>query len=672
MPSHRAWVMLRGMSGATAELAARFVAAFKRGLEGEVAALQAASPVAQAALSRGEDLGGGRVAFDVLTREPLTAGAACTVRTPRGGQRAIVERVDGRRITLAVAEPIDLDAAPITLDLAPWFLYERLARALDAIDVASHHVDTALMLFGKHPPTRTATVLRADHAALDASQRAAVQLCSDSTLAFVWGPPGTGKTVTLASVIEELRAQGKRILLVSTTNAAIDQVLARLATRPWFAPSVEVGATLRLGRSDAETFGAELADVADRLDTRQRARRERLRARISAAADEARYARALLDQLAEAVAPQGSLFAAPAPGLRAAGLIRLVTPARAEAIARLAPPAQAAVLARRAGRLERVVALARTRLAASAAALRDLEARLARDAGLVMCTATTAYLSPLVAGERFDVLIAEEAGMATLPPLFHAASLCRERVVVVGDPRQLPPIVVADDDRVRRAIGRTVFEIAVPAPEGSALVAMLTAQYRMHPAIGELVGRLFYGGRLVHAAEPTALAAIIARAPFAGAPITVVDTAGRTRGQRAASGSSRLNPDAAEITAELARAAIEGGTASVAVITPYAAHAAEIRRRLAGRGLAEAVECSTVHRYQGRECDLVILDLVDAPPLRPSALLADAPNLLNVSVSRARAKLIIVADVAHFEAADPDGVVAALLRAARASAHAGG
>ena len=50
--------------------------------------------------------------------------------------------------------------------------------------------------------------------------------------------------------------------------------------------------------------------------------------------------------------------------------------------------------------------------------------------------------------------------------------------------------------------------------------------------------------------------------------------------------------------------------------------------------------------------------------MRPSALVGDAPNLLNVSISRARGKLIIVADVAYFETMAADGLVAAMLRAA--------
>jgi len=60
----------------------------------------------------------------------------------------------------------------------------------------------------------------------------------------------------------------------------------------------------------------------------------------------------------------------------------------------------------------------------------------------------------------------------------------------------------------------------------------------------------------------------------------------------------------------------------------------------------------------------VCLDLVDAAPMRPSALLGDAPNLLNVSISRARGKLVIVADVAYFESTAPDGLVATMLRTA--------
>ena len=425
-------------------------------------------------------------------------------------------------------------------------------------------------------------------------------------------------------------------------------MLAKLAGRPDFAP----GTFVRLGRSDADTFGAELADIVDARRGLGRETLARLRSRVGEVEQQLRYARGLVEELTPALSTQQSLFAAPAPRLRAAALARVFT--AADDIAALDARAQLGVVEQRIGRLERVRVLTKARVSAVAAADRDLEARIVGEARVVLCTLTNTYISPLMAGQRFDVLIAEEAGMATLPPLFHAASLCSQRAIMVGDPQQLPPIVQSDDELVRRAIGRSIFEVS------GAERVMLDVQYRMHPAIGSLVGGLFYDGRLVHGAAGTE--AIALRGPYPGHAVVVADT--KSTCERSARGSSRVNPVSAEVTAELALEAVRAGCESIAVITPYAAQASEIRRLLAARRIAEAVECSTIHRFQGRECDVVILDLVDAHPMRPSALVGDAPNLLNVSISRARGKLVIVADVAYFEAAEPDGLVARMLRAA--------
>jgi superfamily I DNA and/or RNA helicase len=482
-----------------------------------------------------------------------------------------------------------------------------------------------------------------------------VQLCADSELAFVWGPPGTGKTATLVHVIDELLANGERILIASTTNAAIDQLLAKLAARPDFAPGVFV----RLGRSEADTFGAELADIVDARQSAQRDRLVALRSRVGEVEQQLRYARALAADLAPALTTQQSLFAAAPPKLRAAALSRAFT--AADAIAAREARDQLRIVETRIARLDRVRELAKQRVRELGAEARGLEARVVAEARVVLCTLTATYVSPLLASERFDVLIAEEAGMATLPPLFYAASRCDRRAIMVGDPRQLPPIVQSNDDGVRRAIGRNIFDVTVPDPAASPIVAMLDVQYRMHPAIGGLVGALFYANRLEH--RPAAdVAEIAARAPFADRAVIVDDV--RSTCARSAKGSSRVNAISAARIADLAAEAVRGGSKSIGVITPYAAQASEIRRLLAARGIADVVECSTIHRFQGRECDVVLIDLVDAQPMRPSALVADAPNLLNVSISRARGKLVIVADVAYWNAALPDGLVAVMLREA--------
>ncbi len=662
------------MSSPDAALLSRFVAAFKRGIEREVAAMRTSSQTFELALAAGEQLDAHRYAFELADAgDRLAAGSECALRTARGEQRVTIERCEGTRLVVTSEAAIDLAAHPLVLVVAPWFLYDRLVRALDELDADRHPVSLALALFGKRPPRRTAAALRCDHAALNPSQRAAVQLCATSELAFLWGPPGTGKTQALTHVVEELLAHDRRILLTSTTNAAIDQVLAKLAARPWFADAVAAGTLVRLGRSDEDTFGAELADVAGRMQGSHRDAIDRLRARIAGAEQQLQRGDRLLAEAAVAALPQQSLFAEPAAGLRPAALATVFPPGLADALARLPPPDQSAALRLRLARLGRLRTLARERIARHTAALRDLEDQVVGRARVVMCTLTSAYLSPLMKAQRFDVLIAEEAGMATLPALFYAACLCRDKAIMVGDPRQLPPIVHARDEVVQRAIGRSVFDVNFPDlasdlasdPARSDLVALLDVQYRMHPAIGELVGRLFYDGRLRHAADAARSHAIAARAPYPGEPLVVVDTAARTTCQRPARGASRVNPASAELTAELARQAVAGGAASVAVITPYAAQARDIQRQLAARRVA-GVECATIHRFQGRECDVVILDLVDAAPMRPGLLLSggprsDAAQLLNVSLSRARGKLILVADVGYFERSAPGSAVAAIL-----------
>ncbi len=639
---------------ASADLLARFVAAFKRGIEGEVAAMRAGSEAFEIALVRGEDLGTLRYRFELTRAEKLAPATVCSLKTARGDQRVTIERVEDGHVTLVATQYIDVMES-CALVVAPWFLYDRLLQALDTVVTAP----LALTLFGKHPSLHTPTALRNSHAELNDSQRAAVQRCVDNNVAFVWGPPGTGKTVTLLHVIEELLARGERILLASTTNAAIDQILAKLSTRPSFAP----GTFVRLGRSDADTFGTEVAEIVDRLRGTRRDELAMLRARVGEVEQAIRYARELTAELAPALSNQQSLFAERPAGASIAALSRLFT--AAEAIARHTAREQVKLIEQRIVRLERVRALTKARISARNAEDRDVEARVVNEARVVLCTLTNTYLSPLLTGQRFDVLIAEEAGMATLPPLFYAAQLCERRAIMVGDPRQLPPIVQSNDDRVRRAIGRNVFDVAVPDPARSELVALLDVQYRMHPAIGELVGRMFYGGRLRHSASGTA--EIAARPPFVNQAIAIVNTSSTC--ERSANGTSRINVTSAQATAELADEAVRGGSTSIAVITPYAAQASEIRRLLAARRLDDLVECSTIHRFQGQERDVVILDLVDAAPMRPSALLSDAPNLLNVSISRPRGKLVIVADVAYFKSVAPDGLVSELLRVAAAASR---
>lgn len=109
------------------------------------------------------------------------------------------------------------------------------------------------------------------------------------------------------------------------------------------------------------------------------------------------------------------------------------------------------------------------------------------------------------------------------------------------------------------------------------------------------------------------------------------------------------------------------------IITPYSEQAKYIGQLVQkdGRSLSN-VESSTVHRFQGQERDIILFDTVDTEPLKPGILLngpSGADQLLNVSLSRARSKLIVLADIAFYLRRAPDGEVGRLIGALQHNPH---
>ena len=85
-----------------------------------------------------------------------------------------------------------------------------------------------------------------------------------------------------------------------------------------------------------------------------------------------------------------------------------------------------------------------------------MEATVVQEARIVGATVTKTYLSPKQF-VGFDAVIVDEASMVILPALYYSAALARERVVISGDFRPLPPIVQTDQRELFEAIGRDVF-----------------------------------------------------------------------------------------------------------------------------------------------------------------------------------------------------------------------
>ena len=665
----------------------RFIDTFCRAVTGEMEAMRQRMGPYEIPVSQGErlesDEDAGRYVYEFRlyqASDKLVQGGECNLVTDRSDDLATVISIDGDRIVLTVDRVVDLTGGGATLVLYPWFLYERLQEALRSLaETDGFHTATALSLFGQ-APARSLPV-SGGHTddlanALNESQRRAVDLCRRTTPAFVWGPPGTGKTTTLAHIVLSLLRMGQRVLVTSTTNAAVDQALATLAALDDGRAAIDRGEVVRLGQTQADMHGAGLRQVVDRLyeDTHRRLatlEQRRVRRLRQLAAGQALSA----DLEANADAAQLGLFGttavSPVGSGRLAGLFR---ESYARRLAARPLEEQRRLVERRLARLDQAARLSQERSQQLRSGLRRREGLVVAEARVVLATMTNVYMSALMEEQRFDAVIVEEAGMAVLPTLFYCASLGKQRAIMVGDPQQLPSIVQSSEPIVRRAMGRSIFQVTVPEPHRSDLVVMLDTQYRMHPRIGDLVGGLFYDGRLRHGAVTEHTESIAAREPCAGSAIVVVDTAGASTCGTPSGSYSRYNDAHAAIAVDMARQAVEAGDGSVAVIAPYVEQIRRIGRLLnANPSLSKRVECRTVHRFQGGERDVVIFDTVDAEPLAPGRLLSDttpsssASNLINVSLSRARGKLVILADVAYFRRRDPTGVISRVLAAAQES-----
>lgn len=215
---------------------------------------------------------------------------------------------------------------------------------------------------------------------------------------YLWGPPGTGKTTTLAQVIAEHVRCGRRVLITSHTNAAVDLLLARAARALEENGVVRPGLLVRSGRCTPE-----LREAYDGVLTPEGALKAMgfgieygLLLDLAKAIDKAKHARARLDR-------------------------RGLDDATAGWDARITE-------------LEDL----RTKLEER---IGDLERSVVAEARVV---ATTAHRAATGKIERdVDVVIIDEASMVPVPLAWLVLGLGRTHATIAGDFRQLAPIVQA-------------------------------------------------------------------------------------------------------------------------------------------------------------------------------------------------------------------------------------
>lgn len=260
---------------------------------------------------------------------------------------------------------------------------------------------------------------------------------------------------------------------------------------------------------------------------------------------------------------------------------------------------------------------------------------------------------------KFDTVIYDEAGQMNLP-LALVGMQSANRAIFIGDHQQMPPLITAEHQR--EWVKQSIFEQLFRHTSGT----MLDITYRMNTAINTFPSRQFYAGRLTAHPSASDRRLSLPEQPKRYATLLAPDPAAifitldhRGNGMRA--------PQEAELAANLAAEAFRCGLPAneIAIVAPYRAQGRLIRQQLQTIAAQQnlpgllTIVVDTVERIQGQERDLVILSLTTSDPQHAAerAAFYFQPNRLNVAITRARRKRIVIGSPHLFETQISDPIL---------------
>ncbi len=279
---------------------------------------------------------------------------------------------------------------------------------------------------------------------------------------------------------------------------------------------------------------------------------------------------------------------------------------------------------------------------------------------------------------HFDVAIIDEAGQLTVPAILGALRFTK-RFILVGDEKQLPPLVLSKD-AADQGLADSLFSFLKQLDDDymndhplaiSACVPLLT-QYRMNRWISNFSSTVFYEKRLLaHASvanrklhfapsfvPPPAEDATLAQVVAPEFPLVFLDVRDRD-----VSDQLKLsNAEARAVRAVVACLFARGIEAKdIGIIAPYRAQVANIRRHLLSNDAASGwsalapasgLSVDTVDRFQGGERMIIIMSFATTvEPAHESQRREFLANQhrLNVALTRAQRKLILVGSIPVLE-----------------------
>ncbi len=528
-----------------------------------------------------------------------------------------------------------------------------------------------VVLGGRAEPTPAPPRRRRSPAVLSRPQVAALATAATAPLSVLVGPPGTGKSFTMAAIALDAVARGESVLIASGRDQAVTVVeaKARELAGPWLVP-------VRAGRGEVHreltaTLDALLHGDLGALGPPSSRRARQLESEV--ARSERRVARRQ-GRLETLLAREAEDDRSPAGRLRAlwrrartlgAGPLWEEFAEWEQELQALGPKVTEWLRVARRERVEAMLSRHRDQLVALRRAIgarrsgdqerwfQEVDADVVHAAfPLWSTTFADAYRALPFERERFDLVIIDEATQcdsASALPILQRG----RRALVTGDPQQLRHVsFLADAAQLqlaeRHGLGpaeverwdyrrQSLLDVVVDAVPSASAVVRLDEHFRSTPGIIEFSNRQFYGGRL----------AVMTRRPstLATNGLRLV----RADGTRADSGVNTREVEVAlaEIAA-LMKAGPSTRPRSLGLATPFRAHADALAAACAERFTLAEIErhqllVATVWGFQGEERDVVVLSLaLDGESPSGAWRYLGRSDLFNVAVTRARELQVVV------------------------------
>ncbi|XP_048669706.1 protein ZGRF1 isoform X6 [Marmota marmota marmota] len=240
---------------------------------------------------------------------------------------------------------------------------------------------------------------------------------------------------------------------------------------------------------------------------------------------------------------------------------------------------------------------------------------------------------------QFPVVVLDECSQITEPAaLLPIARFKCEKLILVGDPKQLPPTIQGSDAVHENGLEQTLFDRLCIMGHKPIL---LRTQYRCHPAISAIANDLFYEGNLLNGISETERSPLLEWLPT----LCFYNVKGLEQIER---DNSFHNVAEAAFTLKLIQSLIASGIASpmIGVITLYKSQMYKLCHLLSAVDFdhpnIKSVQVSTVDAFQGAEKEIIILSCVRTRQVG----FIDSEKRMNVALTRGKRHLLIVGNLA--------------------------